>query len=332
MDARVDAINAKGLLAIPVMLWAIGANDPGRFLPEDQGIRLAKYLLARYGANHVLWILPGDDNYSGENAEKWKRIGRAVFEGVEHAPVTLHPQGMQWPFDAYRDEKWIGYYGYQSGHGDDADTMKWIHSGPPAQKWPDEPHRPIVNLEPPYEDHVAYQSKQRHSPYNVRRACYWSLLNAPTAGLTYGGHGVWSWHTRPGETPTDHGGTGTAERWDQAMDLPGSFEMTHLRDFIGSVEWWKLQPDPSVLDEQPGGGDPFRFVSAARTEDRDTTILYLPVGGEVTLTAGRVTEATQADWFDPRTGEWREAQPFASHRFRAPDHQDWLLLLREHSR
>ncbi|PYV13792.1 MAG: hypothetical protein DMG07_13345 [Acidobacteria bacterium] len=119
MDARVDAINAQGLLAVPVMLWAIrGAENPGFSLPEDQAVRLGRYLQARYGAHHVVWIPAGDGTYTGEFAERWKRIGRAVFGGVEHAPTVMHPAGMQWPFDGF-DEPWMDLIGYQSGHGDD---------------------------------------------------------------------------------------------------------------------------------------------------------------------------------------------------------------------
>jgi len=109
IDARIDAINDAGMLAVPVLLWAIASgggveHNPGRALPEDQAIRLARYLVARYGAHHVAWILAGDDNYSGENAERWKRIGRAVFGDGDHDFLLLHPQGMHWPFKSFRDQ------------------------------------------------------------------------------------------------------------------------------------------------------------------------------------------------------------------------------------
>ena len=86
--------------------------------------------------------------------------------------------------------------------------------------------RPILNLEPPYEGHIAYQSRELFDAYKVRRACYWSLLNAPTAGLTYGGHGLWSWQTEAG-LPHDHHSTGIAKPWHEAIHLPGSTHMKH---------------------------------------------------------------------------------------------------------
>jgi hypothetical protein len=40
-----------------------------------------RYLEARYGANHVVWILTGDAHYEGEQGERFKRAGRTVFGG-----------------------------------------------------------------------------------------------------------------------------------------------------------------------------------------------------------------------------------------------------------
>jgi hypothetical protein len=329
MDERMEAINAHGLLAVPVLLWAIrGDENPGWSLPEDQAIRLASYMVARYGAHHVVWILPGDGTYTGEVAERWKRIGRAVFGGKEHAPVTLHPGGMQWPYEAFKDEAWLDLLGYQSGHGDDDRTLQWIHSGPPSEEWKKPPARPFINLEPPYEDHISYQSKQRHTAYNIRRATYWSLLNAPPAGLTYGGHGIWSWQTKAG-VPLAHDSTGMAKPWHEAMALPGSSDMKHMAALFTSLPWWQLRPADDLLTAQPGGDDPARHVSAARTESGDVVLLYLPVGGDVELISGAIHSSLRAEWFDPRTGQRKPAERTGAGKFSAPDKQDWVLLLRK---
>ncbi len=329
MDERMDAINAHGLLAVPVMLWAIkGDENPGFSLPEDQAIRLARYLRARYQAHHLVWILPGDGNYAGEGAERWKRIGRAVFGEGEHAPVVLHPGGMQWPFDEFQGEAWMDLIGYQSGHGDGARALQWLHSGPPARKWRDGPARPVINLEPPYEDHLAYQSKQPHDARSVRRAAYWSLLCAPTAGLTYGAHGIWSWETEA-KTPLNHASTGTAKPWHEAVSLPGSAHMKLLADFFASLPWWQLRPDEEgLLAAQPGAEDPARHIAAARTQKGDVAVLYLPAGGAVTLKPGALGSGPHAEWFDPRTGARTPARSAGQDTFQAPDAQDWVLLLR----
>ncbi|MDP2898496.1 MAG: DUF4038 domain-containing protein [bacterium] len=328
MDKRIDAVNEKGLLAVPVLLWTLGSEKvvPGR-LPESEAIRLARYQVARYQANHVVYFLPGDGNYFGENAERWKRIGRAVFDQPGHAPVTLHPQGMQWPWDAFLEEKWVSIFGYQSGHGDDANTLRWIHSGPSSEKWNQKPYRPVINLEPPYEDHIAYQSRQRHTAYNVRRAIYWSLLNAPTVGSSYGAHGVWSWETEPKE-PQEHGGTGVAQPWFKAMEFPGSCQMKHMAELFASVRWWELRPDNSFL-KAPRNDDPAGHISASRTEQGDLAIIYFPRGGEISIIGGMLKEGLRAEWFNPRDGTRSAAQQTERKTFRTPDDQDWVLVFHE---
>ncbi|MDQ3814109.1 MAG: DUF4038 domain-containing protein [Armatimonadota bacterium] len=327
LDERMDAIAAHGLLAVPVLIWSLTAKDPGHYLSEADCIRLARYQVARYGAYHVVWILAGDNHYKNADAERWKRIGRAVFDGQAHAPVTTHPTGMNWPWESWREERWLDILGYQSGHGDGDAVLRWIHSGPPSQHWQEEPHRPRINLEPPYEGHRAYESKQPHTAYTVRRACYWSLLNAPTAGLTYGGHGVWSWHTAPGQPPTNHGGSGVALTWREALDLPGSTHMKYLSEWFTSLPWWTLRPAQDMLASQPRSDDPARFVAAARSETGDIAVLYLPVGGAVTLKPGAIGTGSRAEWFDPRSGQ-RIPADNADNAFRAPDEQDWVLVLR----
>lgn len=326
IDERIEAINARGLLAAPVLIWSNHRDDPGRSLPEDQIVRLAKYMVARYAAHHVVWILAGDDKYEGANAERWQRIGRAVFAEAKQAPVVMHPQGRQWPFEVFQKESWVSLIGYQSGHGDDNQTLAWIHSGPPAREWRRQPVRPIINLEPPYEDHVAYQSRQQHTAYTVRRAAYWSLLASPMAGLTYGAHGIWSWQLSPDE-PLNHQGTGVAKAWREALALPGSAQMKHLAEFFGALPWSRLRPDQTLLAAQPGANEPTRFVSVARTSDGKVAVIYLPAGGEIALKE-RAPKGKRTEWFNPRTGERTRAGTEDGFRFRAPDAEDWLLILR----
>jgi hypothetical protein len=235
---------------------------------------------------------------------------------------------MIWPWPGFRDEEWLDFIVYQSGHGDDANTLRWIHSGPPSQHWLDSPPRPFINLEPPYEGHLGYQSGKPLSDYATRRAIYWSLLNAPTAGVTYGAHGVWSWHTAVGEPPTDHPWTGVAKTWREALSLPGSTQMGYLAQLFESIAWWKLEPDANLLAVQPGDDDPARYVSASRSKAGDLAVIYVPAGGQIRLRDGVSTDGLRAEWFSPRTGQRTRMQRLPKAEFLAPDPQDWVLLLK----
>ena len=333
LDEKAVALNRAGLLNVPVLLWAIGSGsnpkvNPGFGLPESQAIRLAEYMVARWQGYDVAWILPGDGDYRGERAEKWKRIGRAVFGQVPHAPVMLHPGGMHWVLQEFLNEPWIDVHGYQSGHGDDEKTLRWITEGPPSTDWKIEPHRPFINLEPPYEHHLAYQSRQPIPPEFVRRAIYWSLLNAPVAGTSYGGHGVWGWDdgTKP---PADHPNSGTPLPWKQALVMPGADQMAHVAALFTSIDFWRLRPAPEALAEQPGTTSPARFVAAAASAERDLFVAYTPEAGAIAIKAASLP-AGPARWVDPRTGVRSTARPVGAGsviRFETPGSGDWLLLV-----
>jgi hypothetical protein len=324
LDDRFAAINKAGLLAVPVLGWAHRKGD-ALDLSDDHFLQLVKYEVERYSKYHVLWILAGDNSYNSTQSERLKKIGRAVFGANSTIPVTTHPTGMNWPWNSWNDETWLTVLGYQSGHGDDANTLKWIHSGP-ITKYQQSPKltRPIINLEPPYEAHNGYQSKKPHSDFSVRRAMYWSLLNAPTAGVTYGGHGVWSWHMKPGEHPTGHQGTGPAVAWDEALKLPGSVQMKHLVTVMESVPWQQLRPAQRLLREQPGSADPAKFIACAATPNEKELVIYAPVGGTIPLNVAALPGIREKKWFDPRTGKFTACdEPLV-----APDQSDWLLVIR----
>ncbi|HEY2953129.1 MAG TPA: DUF4038 domain-containing protein [Verrucomicrobiae bacterium] len=335
MDAKLDALNRAGLLGVPVMLWAIeGGGDPkvnpGVSLPEEQAVLLARYMVARWGANPVVWILAGDGNYFGGNGAKWKRIGRAVFGEEPHAPVIMHPQGMHWIGREFKDEKWMDIVGYQSGHGDDEKTLRWLSEGPLTTAWTNQPFRPVINLEPPYENHIAYQSKKPHTPESVRRAIYWSLLNGPTAGVTYGGHGVWGWDDGS-KPPTDHPSTGTPLPWKKALTMPGAEQMAHLAEFFTSIDWWRLRPTPGIVVNQPGRATPAKFVTAASTDLKDLVLVYIPEERTVEVLLDALPPSPTITWFNPRTGEKSPAVAVVTAntcQFPTPSEGDWIMWMK----
>lgn len=333
LDEKADAVNKAGLLNAPVLLWAIagGSNpevNPGFALPEDQAILLARYLVARWQANAVVWILGGDGDYRGENASKWQRIGRAVFAGIPHAPVVMHPGGMHWIMNEFRDESWLDLFGYQSGHGDDPSTLQWMLTGPPTIDWTKPPVRPFINLEAPYENHIAYQSRNPISAHTVRRAVYWSLLNAPPAGVTYGGHGVWGWDdgTKP---PVDHPNTGTPLSWSKALTMPAAEQMGVVFDVFTSLDFGRLRPAPNQVLLQPGRDQPRRYVASAKTEMGDTAVIYIPEDRSVELRLSALPPNPQGVWIDPRTGARSAVVGTVNGNsllVATPTEGDWLLL------
>ena len=335
-EARIAAINEAGLVAAPVILWAVWDSDPGWALAEADAIRLARYIVARWGAYQVVWFLGGDGNYLGERAERWRTIGRALFgKPVEERDrlVTMHPGGQTWVGDLFRQEPWYDFIGYQSGHGSSDEHLRWLVEGPPAQKWDGDPVLPVVNLEPNYEGFPSYHTDRGFTDYEVRRAAYWSLLLSPPAGISYGTNPIWVWPEAP-EVPDGHASIGLVEPWDKGLLLPGIHSMTILRAFFEVTPWWSLRPAPVMLAEQPGTDDPTSFIAAAKTQDGTQGVLYLPKGGTIPLKLESLPLSSVIRWFDPRLGRWtdthvlsKEANGGGTVQVTAPDEQDWLLVI-----
>ncbi len=334
LDSKVDRINAHGLVAAPVLLWALPFGQgrhlsPGYYLPQEEAILLARYIVARYGANHVVWILGGDGRYIDEYEQRWKEIGRGVFGAGEHQGiVSQHPHGRSWIGSAYRDEAWLDVIGYQSSHGHEANVVDWINKGPPAQQWSKLPPRPIMNMEPNYEEIFFRTSAQ-----DVRNASCWSLLATPVAGITYGANGIWPW-LQEGNQIQNHPSLIKEGKeytpWHEAIKLPGSLQVGYLAEFFRKLEWWRLRPAPQLLDGQPGGEVFNHHISVAATDDKSLIVAYLPVQAEIEL-FNPFDERYEARWFDPVGNKYISAEvsyPAGMVRLRSPLDQDLLLILR----
>ncbi|MEX2234833.1 MAG: DUF4038 domain-containing protein [Cyclobacteriaceae bacterium] len=298
LDKKIDEINRVGLVAAPVLLWALPTFtgrylSPGYYLPEAEAILLAKYMVARYGAHHVVWILGGDGRYTEDYEHRWKNIGRGVFAGEHPGVVALHPTGKSWLGDVYAQEDWLDIVGYQTGHNNTDGTRSWITQGPVSSRWDKIPPKVLINMEPVYE-----QIRPEITASDIRNASYWSILSAPTSGITYGANGIWPW-LRHGEEILNHAGKGEdASRWKESLDLPGSVQVGYLSAFFQRIEWWKLRPAPGLLLQQPGDSVIREFISISQTDDQKTIVAYLPSAREISI-YNPWDNKYEGEWFDP---------------------------------
>ena len=70
-------------------------------------------------------------------------------------------------------------------------------------------------------------------------------------------------------------------------------------------------------------------VTALRSSNGELAVLYFARGGQATLNPSRLAVSIQAEWYNPRDGSRCPAKPVASNAYRAPDEEDWVLLLRK---
>lgn len=328
IDKKVDKINEFGLVAAPVILWGLPVGEgrhlsPGYDLPFEDAFLLARYIKARYGGNHVIWILGGDARYYNEMESKWKHLGRQVFKRKQNL-VSLHPHGRSWVGSLYNEEEWLDIVGYQSSHSNRQGTVDWINKGPVVKEWNKISPRPIMNMEPNYEE-IGF----RITAQDVRNASYWSIFSAPISGITYGANGLWPW-LREGELIINHEKTAGYSDWETSMKFPGSLQIGYLAEFINQYEWWKLRPANELLVEQPGNEKFNEFISAVKSPDNSVILAYLPMKYGVQLRVGN--EKYQARWFDPVKNEYHKGKAQAKDgliTMTPPSDSDWVLELRK---
>ena len=362
VDDVVRLAAAKGIYVGMLPTWGDKAGPKkwgqGPVIFDPDNARLyGRFLGKRYrGAPNVIWILGGDRPAADKekHAEPtepqrflpptWGRTGggvdertadfrpvwRALAAGLREGDggrhlITYHPMGDRSSSEWLHGEPWLDFNMLQSGHSArDLPNYQMI-----AADYRRVPPKPVLDGEARYEDHPINWKPENgwFDEYDVRQAAYWALF-AGAFGHTYGCHDVWQF-LAPGRKPVSSARTD----WRKAIELPGAWQMGHVRRLLLSRPFLSRVPDPSlVVDGQGTGAD---HVEATRDAGGAYAFVYVPTGRTVAVDLDRLSGAhVKAWWFDPRQGtaqpigEW----PRAGRRAFDPPGEpgrgnDWVLVL-----
>jgi len=118
--------------------------------------------------------------------------------------------------------------------------------------------------------------------------------------------------------------------WKKALFMPAAKQIGRLGELMGSLDFWRLQPQPGVLVAPPAAALPPRQTAAAATLARDRALVYVPEGPSVELAPDALPPRPIFSWHNPRTGEGRAATPVLGKTYQVPTPApgDWLLLVR----
>jgi hypothetical protein len=316
LDEKVELMNRAGLLSVITPLSP--SNNPTNDLSDDQAALLVRYMVARWGAYDVAWLLMGNQT----NSERWLKIGREVFGDIRHGPVVVFPGASASGFDAFRNEDWVDAFGFGTGQYMSNNAFQWLIAGPPARAWKSEPMRPFINVLPPMENGLAAQGHERITANDARRIAWWSLLLTPPAGASYGAEDVANWNPSvQSKLPT----------WQLSLFLPGAKQMRHITELFESANWRGLRPAPRSLAVQPGMTSPRRYVAAAETEEKDLSVTYVPEDRTVEVYLEALPPSPGIEWLNPRTGQKSPAVAVVGARtcqMPTPDAGDWVLVMK----
>jgi len=316
--------------------WGIG---PVVFENPEVAREYGRLIGRRYrGAPNIIWINGGDRR--GETYEPiWDALAEGLREGDGGAHlITFHPGGGRSSSEWFHTRAWLDFNMLQSGHSRrDAPNYELI-----ARDYARTPVKPTLDGEPRYEDHpIDWDPKNGwFDDSDVRQAVYWSLF-AGGFGVTYGCHDVWQMFA-PGRKPI----SSARLEWRKALDLPGAWQMRHVRQLLESQPFLERVPDQSLI-----AGDPVSGADHVRaTRGERYAFVYIPTGKPVEIGLEKLSESgrarspsappkpakthVSAEWFDPRTGGLTPIGTFpaeGTRRFTPPGRpgrgNDWVLVL-----
>jgi hypothetical protein len=329
LDRKVELLSHVGLLSAIAPLAETGPSTGNPSLPDDQAALLVRYIAARWGSDPVAWLVAAGDANSAQGAERWKKIGRAVFGQGKHGPVIVDCGTTTSLLNEFRDEPWVDALAFRGLSDFAADALKRTIEGSFAEEWHQHPEHPLL-IRLPTENSPIVGSGQRVSADDARHAAYSSLLLWPPAGLIYSGQGVTDWDMSV-QPQTNHAKGGNLPLWRKAIFMPCAKEMVTLAGFINSVEFWRLRPQTGFVASQPGGLSLRRYMPAAGTDAKDFAAVYVPEDRTLELMVEALPSSPTITWLNPRTGQTSPAVAVVGARtcqFPTPEPGDWLLTLK----
>jgi hypothetical protein len=333
VEEMIRYANSKG-----ITIWIHGwwsRQDMNNSIGAEKIQRWWRYLVHRFGAYNVIWVLAGEynmNNYGGFSLDFWKDLGRLVKnEDPYERIISVHNTPPFWEGGAgapqwstgtvLHQEPWLDYNQSQVGHGKFANEMiPYVISEDYNRK----PAKPVVVTEPWYEF-----IEGNPLAIDIRFAA-WSAILSGAAGHTYGGGHVWladvpeapsgenTWRLEKGFARTTY-------------DYEGALSMKYLASFFRNVKWWNMSPHPELVLEYP---QPFCLAQPG-----EEYVVYLRYGGiaKVKMDDSAASKTYMYQWYNPGTGKFYDKSSVkgsANLNFvcpesypEYPDYKDWVLYI-----
>jgi len=329
-DQRIGHLIDAGIS--PAIVGAWGRSDCNSM--EAIGVeglkRHWRYLVARYSAYPVFWILAGeipDDTKWGQGP--WAEVAK-YLRGIDpyHRLLTCHTgqgrRGMAGD-DVVIDFDMVG------GNHDEAVAVAAKTLAILTTAYAKNPPMPVLVGETCYEGHM------QQGFGDLQRRILWMNMLSGAAGHTYGAAGIWhaGVEGNPGHSGAWGGQVYDWTTWKEGMNYPGSAQLGLGKKLLEKYPWSRFEPHREWVE----GGC---FAAGIPGEVR---IIYMPRRNIYNWSGPTVTNLEpDVDWhvyyFDPATGRTfdqgtikavakagdKAAAP-VSFKKNVPSPQDWVLVL-----
>jgi hypothetical protein len=326
LEQRIAYANDRGLV---VLMTGLG-KSPAGFAEQQRGLPFARYVTGRFAGHHVIYSPSMDQRYELQNEESG-----AQLRGLTTHLVAQHPGTHFETAKRYHDAAYTHFSGLQTGHHNgNLDRAYDAARAWTLELWQRTPVKPVINIEAMY-DAYGHDNAPNWREQDARKLGWITWLSG-SCGYTYGAGdippkvkpgagGIWRFNTDPA----------AYDYWRKAVVWPSAGQMTHLRDFFAAIEWWRLEPAPGLVRNQPQ--HPMRMMVASRTAAGDMLVAYLPDNPEIVLDLTALPPGLSGRWFNPVTAgtaplEGELAGSSAATLRRPADWADAVLLLTKTAR
>jgi hypothetical protein len=283
LDRLLDELIAHEIVPVlqPVFQgfgWK-GLDVAGTVVAPREYARYCRYLVARYGAAPVMYLVGADGwgtepqiEAGGREVRAWDCYRQPT--GVHHNPSSDNR--------AFQDADWLDFQWCQTGHSG-AHVPERV-----ADMWRAEPPKGVANGEPTYE-HTRTET-MAHAWWQGHEA--WSNLCAgATMGVVYGAANLWQWRLHPGEPGHGEYFLGPPGSWRDALEFPGSTYVGLVGRILDGLPTTDMEPDWTTFLSPRGIRVPGR-LQITYLEDGG---LLIPMREDGLPSSYRI--------IDPRTGE-----------------------------
>lgn len=248
----------KGLTIALVLLWSNYVPDTWAsqmpipqlgIFPKDKVMSYVDKVMDLYDRFHPIYVISGDTDFQTDEVveDYYNKALNRVKENNPNAITTLHIRGQEDDLpQLIKENPNLDFYMFQSGHNSEFQAMSYQLAEAFYAK---EPKRPLLNSEPCYEM-MGYSRRVygRFSREDVRKVAWQSVLSGAHSGLTYGAHGIWSWHN--GQLAFDSSVGEAFESpydWHDALHFKGAWDYAYIRELVESYHWFDLEPAQQLL-------------------------------------------------------------------------------------
>jgi len=255
-EKMVEAAVKKGFVPVLVLLWCNYIPDTwatklvqANKMPLDVVDKYVEYAAKTFSKFNPIYAVSGDTDFPTELAMSYYTKALKTIKKVSpECLITMHIQGRltELPPEYINDPN-LDFYMYQSGHNTEYRHMAYAM----AQEFYHKPvKRPTINAEPCY-DQMGFSRRVygRFTTFDVRKAAWQSLLSGASAGITYGAHGIWSWHKKGKKFGITGEGFDKPYAWREALHFAGAWDYSFIKWIFEIYDLYDVEPMKNILNK-----------------------------------------------------------------------------------